>query len=452
MKTRTSKTTKCLIFFSFLILISIVGITIYHKILYTPQRFFIEAINSLKNDYKYVYNDNGSNYKFVSNDFTYNGTLDINIQANLLKFLKNESNIKNISNIINLLNDMNLNYSFSKNNKKILFEINSRNLNDELNFVYYKDNNNHYLKMKEFDNSFIKINNLVEKLNNNIIYINENEYLIKFIIDSFIKNLDNNYFSKTNELINYNNQQINSIKNILTLDRKNINELLNNIIYDIKNDKEANQLITSIYPKFNDLDLKIDSILNNDIVLYFNTYTINNELIKYDIELADIKKNTNNFDIDNLKISFLKKENIIEIIINEEKIISINLEKTENGYHIKFYVNDSNIIELNVNNLDEEKTIEINSGVLNNNTFNLKLSEIFDKNVLEEYDKIENKLLFNINLFDYSLIDLDIKNSAEIYDSSKIEINLNNIIEFNDLSKSDFNKIKETINGFFSNS
>ena len=451
MKTRTSKTTKCLIFLSFLILISIIGITVYQKMLYTPQRFFIEAINSLKNDYKYVYNNVGNNYKFTFDDFTYKGSLDISIQANLLKFLKSESSNKNISNIINLLNDMNLNYNFSKNNNKILFEINSRNLNDELNFVYYKDNANHYLKIKEFDNNFIKINNLIEKLNNNIIYINEKEYLIKFIIDSFIKNLDNNYFSKTNELINYNNQQINSIKNVLTLDSKNINELLNNIIYDIKNDRKANQLITSIYPNFNDLDLKIDGIFDNEIVLYFNTYTINNELIKYDIELANIKKSTNNFDIDNLKISFQKKENIIEIIINEEKIISINLEKTRKGYHIKFYVNDSKIIELNVNNLGEEKTIEINSGVLNNNTFNLKLSEIFDKNVLEEYDKIENKLLFNINLFDYSLIDLDIKNSAEIYDSSKIEINSNDIIEFNDLSKRDFNKIKEIINEFLRN-
>lgn len=448
MKKRTSKTTKCLIFLSFLILISVVGITIYQKILYTPQRFFIEAMNCLKNDYKYVYNDNGSNYRFISNDFTYKGSLDINIQADFLNFLKKEKSIKNTSNIINVLNDMNLNYNFSKNNNKLLFELNSRNLNDELNFIYYKDNNNHYLKMKEFGEKFIKINKLVENLNNNIILINEKEYLIKFIIDSFIRNLDNKYFSKTNELITYNNQQINSIKNILTLDRKNISELLNNIINDIKNDKKATDLMLEIYPKFNDLEIKIE---DNDIVLYFNTYIINNELIKYDIELANIKKYINNFDIENIKISFLKKENIIEIIIDEEKIISINLEKKEYGYHIAFYVNDSKIIELNVNNVGEEKNIEIKSGILSNNTFNVKLSEIFDKNTLEDFDKIENKLLFNINLFDLNLFKLDIKNSADIYDSSKIEMNLTEVIELNDLSKNDFYKIKEIITEFINN-
>ena len=73
--------TKSIIALSFVLLFSIVGYNIYQNIVNTPKKIFIEAINSLTNDYSYFNGFENDNYEFLNNDFAYKGQIDINFDS-----------------------------------------------------------------------------------------------------------------------------------------------------------------------------------------------------------------------------------------------------------------------------------------------------------------------------------------------------------------------------------
>lgn len=446
MTKKSNRTTNCLVFLSLMVLTLVVGISFYQKISNTPKKYFIEAITSLKNDYKYIYNDQNSNYEFVNNDFTYDGNLSFNIEPNFLEFIKLK-NTQNILSNIDFLNNIEIDYTLLKKESQILFNINNKHKENNLNFSYYFFDNNHYFKLEQFSDEYFKINNIFDFITDKVIYIEEADYLINFMVKSFANNLDDNYFSKVKEQIVINNEILTVDKNVLTLDRKNTTEILNNILSDLKEDDKATKIIKKYYPEFENLNIEISDNLDNDIVLYFNTYISNNNLIKYEFEINNINKILDIM-IKDITVSFIKDSKDIEISIDKKRVAYIDTEKVENGYNLGVSINDNKIGNISASNLETEKKISINTETLPNNNFSLTLSEIFDKNVLEDYDKIENKLLIDYRLLGFNLLKLEILNISNIYDYANIEVSFENFNDISNLKEENFKQIIDIIKDF----
>lgn len=444
---KTSKTTKFIIALSFVLLVSFVGFNIYQNLVNTPKKIFIDAINSLANDYKYFDNVKDINYNFLNDNFTYDGTIDTNIESSLLNSLELETKYENIINSINFLNEFKINYKLQKNDQDLLLDLNGQYKNKNLFFTYYNNNSDYYIKLSNYSDSYIKINDIIEKVKNNFIYLDDPDYLVNFIKNSFINNLSDDYFKTKKEEININDEKVNVNKNVLTLDRKNITTILNMIISDLKNDKKATNMLIDLFPNFETLDIEIVDNKDNDIAIYFNTYTENNKLIKYELEITNI--NYLGLDINNVTISFIKNSNIINIIFDDKEVASMHLYDEDNGCNIEFYLNDSKLLTIDVSNEETSKQLSINSGFLFNNNFNFVLSEILDKNILEDYDKIEDKLLFNFNLLGFNLLKLEITNQSNIYDKENIQIDILDYKNLEELNNEDIDKIKNILDDFF---
>lgn len=444
---KTSKMTKCIIALGFVLLVSFVGFNIYQNLVNTPKKIFIDAINSLANDYRYLNNVQSINYSFLNDDFTYDGTIDINIDSSLLESLKLDASYQNILNNVNLLNDFKINYKLQKNEQNLLLDLNSIYKDKSLSIAYYMNPSDYYLKLSDYSDSYIRITKAIEKIKSSFVYIEDTDYLVNFIKSSFINNLSDDYFKTKKEEVTINNEKVTVNKNILTLDRKNMTTILNKIISDLKNDEKATKMLIELFPNFKNLDIEIADNKDNDIAIYFNTYTENNKLIKYELEIA----NTNylGLDINNVIISFSKNSNIIDIIFDNKKAASIHLYNKDNGCKIEFYLNDSKLLTLDVSDEGTRKQLSISTGFLFNNNLNLVLSEVLDKNILEDYDKIEDKLLFDFNILGFNMLKLEIINKSNIYDNANIEFDISDYRNLEELSDEDIEKIKNIITEFF---
>ena len=393
MKKNTSRMTKSIIGLSFVLLFSIVSLNIYQNLVNTPKKIFIEAINSLTSDYRYFNGFENDNYKFLNNDFTYEGKIDMKFDSILINYLNLKPEYDNVLKGINVLNDLKINYNLQKQDNALLLTMNNKYKDKNLNLSYYKNNNNHYLKLDDYSEEYIDLSSFINDLNKNLIDIKNQDYLLKFISKSFIDNLDDKYFKTVKEdvIIDDKNTRVN--KNILTLDKHNIITILDALITDLKNDEKAYNMLIKLYPSFKDFKIDILNNINDDFIIYFNTYTYNNKLIKYEIEFANLDKIINK-DIDNFIISFFKNEQCIELLVNKQSFLQIRFSNIDNGYNIDCYINESKILSFNVNNKGSKKQISLTSGNITNNNINVLFSEIFDKNILEDYDKIEDKLSF----------------------------------------------------------
>lgn len=324
--------------------------------------------------------------------------------------------------------------------------MNNKYNDKDLNLSYYKDNDNdkHYLKVDDYNENYMDLSSLIKNINKNLIYINNNDYLIKFISKSFINNLDDKYFNTVKEEINIDNKTVNVNKNILVLNKNNLRNILENLINDIKKDEKAYKMIIELWPYFENFNVDILNNISDDFALYFNTYTDNNKLIKYELEFDNLNKILN-IDINNFIVSFFKEEHYIELVVNKQPFSKIKFFDINNGYRIDCYINDSKILSFNVNNTDSKKQISLTSNTITNNNINLLFLEIFDKNILEDYDKIEDKLLFNIDIFGFDLLNFEIKNISSIYTNSKLnifDVNLDDLVDV------DFEKLKNIFKNF----
>ncbi len=447
MPRKTSRTTKSLIVLSFVLLVSIVGFNIYQNLVNTPKKVFIDAINSLANDYKHFNKIESINYNFFNDDFTYDGVIDINFESSLLDSLKLEQKYQNLLENINFLNRLKINYKLQKSDKEVLLELNGNVSDNTLDFLYYMDGLDHYIKLTNYSEDYIKISKIIDNIKNNFIYIEDSDYLIDFIKNSFINNLSDEYFKTIKDEITINNEKLSVNKNILTLDHKNLTTILNKLILDLKNDEKAFNLLVELIPNFEEFNIEIEDNKDNDVVIYFNTYTDNNKLIKYDLEIDNIAELTG-LSINNIVISFFKNSDVIEIMLDNKKVASIKLYEEEEGYRIELYLNDSKVLTLNVNYEKTNKQLSINSGFLTGNSFNLVLSEILDENILEDYDKLENKLLFNFTLLGFNMLELELKSVSNVYDKANIDISISKFQDLDSLNDLDFEKIKDVFSNF----
>ena len=436
---KNNKTVKFFAFLCFMFLVSIIGLKVYEKIENNPKKMFLEAINNLNNKYQNFNKITSDN--LFKNNITLDGNIDIMIKSPILNYLKIGDYNKNLKDITNFLNNLEINYNLQKNDNEFLFNLESIFKNKELSLNYYIKNNNHYIKFDNYSDSYIQINDIINKIQNKLLYI-DNDYLFEFFINNIANNIKDEYFISSKEEITLNDKKVNVTKNTLVLDRKNVTTILNNMLSSAKEDEQTFKILNEYINDFENFNIDISDNLEDDIVLYFNTYS-NNKLIKYELEVDNISK-VFNIDINKFVITFLDSE--IDFYVDDEKIANINYYNVDNKSISDIYVANSKILTVEFNNDEKGKSLILSSSNFNSNNFKLVLSQIMDKNETD-YDKLDNELNFDFNIFGLNMLNIDIKNSVNIYDFVDIESYIEDD-KVLDITNIDFNKVKEILYDF----
>lgn len=436
---KNNKTVKFFAFLCFMFLVSIICLKVYEKIENNPKKMFLEAINNLNNKYQNFNKITSDN--LFKNNITLNGNIDIVIKSPILNYLKIGDYNKNLKDITNFLNNLEINYNLQKNDNEFLFNLESIFKNKELSLNYYIKNNNHYIKFDNYSDSYIQINDIINKIQNKLLYI-DNDYLFEFFINNIASNIKDEYFISSKEEITLNDKKVNVTKNTLVLDRKNVTTILNNILSSAKEDEQIFKILNEYINDFENFNIDISDNLEDDIVLYFNTYS-NNKLIKYELEVDNISK-VLNVDINKFVITFQDSE--IDFYVDDEKIANINYYNVDNKLISDIYVANSKILTTEFNNDEKGKSLILSSSNFNSNNFKLVLSQIMDKNETD-YDKLDNELNFDFNIFGLNMLNIDIKNSVNIYDFADIESYIEDD-KVLDITNIDFNKVKEILYDF----
>ena len=346
--------------------------------------FYSQSIESIENRIIFKINDNVFTSIDLENRIEYldfvgtNQNIDRNliindfISANLFyEYYKNIKNKKNFKNKINEIFDE-IYTTNKKNKKKYNYEINNKNILDNIKIDYIRK---------------IVLENI---FNNNISNLETSNDERDLLYNIKIKYININNF-EYNELKN-------NFPNLKTIDYESILFFLNenNLDFFLK-EKEINNI--------NKINKKIkDNILNNN-----NFFIIDNKQIKSLIFIEKKFETLEGIIVDlysvqsqeELENSFLKCENLIKIndkenIIHKEyKLVELN-ESLKNNLinindYLKFFNNDNNIYIVLCNiKFDKEILKNINF----NKMINLNIGQTESK-FIKKYSEIYNLIIFD---------------------------------------------------------
>lgn len=438
---KNNKTIKLFSFLCFMFLVSIIGIKFYDKFMNNPKKIFIDAINSLTSDYKNLNKLN--NIDFFNSNFKLDGNIDIDIKPTLFNYLK--SNQLN-EQILYILNNLDIKYDLQKYNNEVLFNLNGILDSKDFLLSYYLKDNNHYIKLDNYSDKYIKINYLIDNFKGLFINFDNTNYVFNYVLKSFVKNLKDDYFNVIDYDLEIDNKKISVKKNILVLDKKNLTEIINAIISDLNVDKKSLEIINK-YISIDQLGLDIINNLDENIVFYFNTYSSDSKLLKYEIEINNISS-TFGTNINNFVISFFQNE-IIEFYADNNLIASINYYSYTDNDLVDIYVFENKLLSIKFNNLENEKlaSVKFYNGVGSN--FILDLSFAIDKDIENNYSKLENQLLLDFNMFGLNLFKFKILDYINFYmNNTGIDFNSKDLDENLDITSIDFNKVKQVFCDF----
>ena len=261
-----------------------------------------------------------------------------------------------------------------------------------------------------------------------------------------VREYDNEFKQVVDYDLEIDNKKISVKKNILVLDKKNLTEIINAIISDLNVDKKSLEIINK-YISIDQLGLDIINNLDENIVFYFNTYSSDSKLLKYEIEINNISS-TFGTNINNFVISFFQNE-IIEFYADNNLIASINYYSDTDNDLVDIYVFENKLLSIKFNNLENEKlaSVKFYNGFGSN--FILDLSFAIDKDIENNYSKLDNQLLLDFNMFGLNLFKFKILDYINFYmNNTGIDFNSKDLEENLDITSIDFNKVKQVFCDF----
>ena len=306
------------------------------------------------------------------------------IKLGLYQFLQNGEKRKNIEESKNI-NNFN---SLTEENNNLI------NNHDKENICKY--NNKNIIIFSQNNNQ----NNTFNSLSIKVKVDSKEESLIlnkKKGIDNNINNHENKYFNSKQNLINKQEQNIFKSKN---MKNENLNQNINNNNENIKGNNikdEKYEVSKQNNEKNKEIDINIESLINNNSDINFNNYNINDTNLSY-ISDGDFIEATsrNSIEISNKKNIIMKKD-FIENISNNINNNMINDKKIPINY-IKIKSQNDNIISSNDNiNINNKEYIKQNNNIINKNNNKKNKINIINNNIYSHYIKIIIQLLLNIN-------------------------------------------------------
>lgn len=267
-----------------------IGIGIYLEEVSRPKNIFSIGIHTLKNKFdNYFYNDFIEKYTLNNFDITSNINFDLTSEYYQNRIYDIEFQKK--YNFINNLNKTKTDVTLKQNKKDniLYFGINQTLENEKLlNYKYYITNSTQYYSIENITSDYINNGNgnYFESLNTNDTIKQNIDYLYNFITESFINNLQDEYFKTSIKVTNINSKNIETSQISIRINNSLLRKILNAVIKDLKKDKKANKILSSIYNNFNDYqaysDFKILDVKESYTINIYTTKTFHKPL-KYEI-------------------------------------------------------------------------------------------------------------------------------------------------------------------------
>ena len=378
-----------IIFTLFLVSISFIILGVYFSYRNNSKTIIQDTLNSLSNTVDNLKNSRDS--IDLDNNYSLESTISTNVKLD-----ENNEDIKDYKDFLINLSKINTNIKIVQNKEesKMFYSINSKkNDEDYINIKYLIKDSTGYYYNSYVTNKYINLgnNNYYEALQNNATNKSNYEYIKEHIIESLSNNLSENYSNFTQEKVNYNNTNLGATKVEIDLDNRKANELYKSVINDLKRDEKALYILDNYFEGFKDKRVKNKDFLDKNETLKINIYTtgITNRFIKLEV----IKKNNKEEKI----ISYEKINNsksYLSTTTNNKTNYKYEIKKlNDNNYNINvFNSKEKNIGTITINKTKKENIVEVS---INDNGKRLKIDYRYNINVVKK-DKCSEFIKFDI--------------------------------------------------------
>ena len=415
-----------LVLFVFGILLITAGVLL--KIKSEPKNIMKQSLYEL-----YEHINNSINYKQKIINFNNNFMIDSSFTINS-SYSKDNQYIKYFYDAINKTNNS-IVYAQDISNKKLLLTIDSKK--EKNNFIFKKiliDNATKYIKTDNDTKSYINrgTSNYFELYNDS--YNNNIYYLLLFITNSFIDNLDSRDIVVETKKTTIGNKEKTLNKISFYINNDILIKILNKVHNDILNDEKANYILSSIDNEYKDKEISTDeNILRKnssiEIIVYaddlYNTK-------KYELVYQDGIKETR------LSYTPLDDSSLITIMSDSriEKIYRI--KGNSDKYDIDILNSKNNIIgSMTIENSSDRFSV-ISSSETDDNKIILNIDRILSKMNNNSYDSSIELHYTNTNkITKQKEVTIDIKGYTKVNNNVIINENIDNNIIYDTLSVED---------------
>lgn len=435
-----------------IIFVSIFGV--YKIVFDNPKNVFLNAVNK---EFKKLGGMFESSLNIKDKETTIiDSSLDFDINVMEGMLTTEQMSLLNEINALGLKMDA----QYDSKNKQFAYNMNLKyNVSDLFNFGIYGKSNSLYVDLKNYFDKYIEIpfeeyETLFEDENADLENI---EYMLNFVKESFLNNLNKKDFveSKENILIGSESIKVNKITYVFT--EKKVLILTSNVLEDIKNedkfikvlssmsDEDAEQLKKSIDETIKEINNELKDISDSDVSIEFSVYTkgIMNETVQF-----SVATNNSNGSKTELWYSNYKDTKRISMLADNDTIISIiNSKEKEDTYKTKVTADTLELVINSTKNSDNwnhtYKLTESESTTSISGEFSSIVKEVVKD---KEYT---NDIKFTASLGMEGMEDLitiSFVNNSNLKLNQAVTLpNLSDSVVYSSLTEDEINKIIENI-------
>lgn len=427
---------------------------IYKLVFDNPKNVFLKAINDEFKQLDGIFDTLGGSNQYSDTTSITDSSLnfDITMQEGILT----EDELA-ILNEINALNAT-MNTQYDSKNKQLAYSMNLKhNTSDLFNFGIYGKASSMYLDLKNYFDKYIEIpvedyESLFEDQEENI---EDVKYIVSFVKDSFLNNLEKKDFKGSKETIQIGNENIKTNKITYVFTEKSTTKLVIKILEDIKKDtkcieslasisgEDKDELKKSIQSMIDELNKNLTEIKSNESLIEISVYIkgIMNETVQFGMRI--------NSDSDSeIRYSNYKDIKRISLLDNGQTIVTLtNKKEKENTYKTTI---SADTIELVVNSSKKDnnwnhtyKLTESESTLIISGEVTSETKEVSKD---KEY-KTDTKFTASIGVEDTEeLITIEIVSNSTSKIGEVITIpDVSNSVLYTDLTEEQLNSISENI-------
>ncbi len=409
-----------------------------------PKTIYSKTINSIYNyTNKMMHYDKKDTVLGNNINDTYNLKLNVNSEEDIFKTNYNLKQLYRYYNNISRTKTT-INFKQDLSNKKFLFTMNTTLNNQNLiNKKILVDDSTKYEYLEGLKDNYINLGNAIyfETINSHKDKDYNTKYIKDFIINSLIKNINEEDITTSKVETTYDENNVKLIKYNLKLDDMKLRLLINSIIKDIKKDSRAKNIMYIINPNLKKIKPETKLLEKNEFI-EFSIYTNNlYHVKKFEFgHIIDKVNKTMSFEPTDERIRIETKENnkldtITTLVRNKDNYIASIVDNKEQSI---------GSIEFD----REEKKTSLVVGY----SHNKKIDIVYDRSIikLDEKKSYTQDINLSVNIVDVTtmkkILNLNISciNNASKY--VKIEEETSNIILYDSLTKEEKHYLKDENN------
>lgn len=358
-----------------IVLMVLIGVVfIYFTVMNQGSRVFVKMMDSLKTDFQY-FTEPLNNTVMVSDDFTMNGEMKMNLQSDFLSQMEVTEEDQMYLNLINSINQMKFPFSYQQSsNSGFIFQMKLDGvLSDEKLFgiVLLLAQNEEYILLENIYDRYLKIplEESIDMTNTTKDIDKDFEYLYDFTVQSLFMNLKNDYFEKENVSITLDGEEKDVNRITLTVDDKNFGSIMDGLVSDMKDDQKVMDILKKWELSLDEYETP--SLDGETIVVRMYQTKFMGDLVGYEMSASGIR------------ISYIDQENDTFEIYDENEnklVVRAVVDQSDKGYDVVFTQwDETELGHISVVNKDDASTVSFDFSmqqVVLNGTIISKVSEV----------------------------------------------------------------------------